>query len=194
MRSAEFDRQTVLRAAMNAFTQKGFNKTSMQDLKVATGLHPGSIYCAFENKKGLMLAAIEQYNIDASNDFDMFFAEQSSALKGIKAYLENVVDQCLSCDPEKDCLLLKSINELAQQDEDIKSLVKSQLIRWQGGFAKVIKQGQDAGEIIVNRSAECIARTLVMNIYGLRTYGQTEPEEADLNALAQQIVEDITKK
>ncbi len=52
MRSAEFDREHVLRSAMAAFIAKGYSKTSMQDLKKATGLHPGSIYCAFDNKRG----------------------------------------------------------------------------------------------------------------------------------------------
>ena len=43
MRNAEFNKETVLRAAMVAFMAKGYAKTSMQDLKAATGLHPGSI-------------------------------------------------------------------------------------------------------------------------------------------------------
>lgn len=55
MRSAEFDREEVLRSAMEVFISKGYAKTSMQDLKSATGLHPGSIYCAFTNKRGLLL-------------------------------------------------------------------------------------------------------------------------------------------
>ncbi len=41
MRNAEFDREKVLRSAMNAFMAKGYSKTSMQDLTRATGLHPG---------------------------------------------------------------------------------------------------------------------------------------------------------
>ncbi|MGL4517633.1 MAG: TetR/AcrR family transcriptional regulator, partial [Shewanella sp.] len=64
MRNAEFDREQVLRAAMEAFMRKGYSKTSMQDLTQATGLHPGSLYCAFSNKRGLLIAAIEQYQSD----------------------------------------------------------------------------------------------------------------------------------
>ncbi|WP_462160581.1 TetR/AcrR family transcriptional regulator [Pseudoalteromonas maricaloris] len=59
MRTAEFDRETVLRNAMQAFMTYGYNKTSMPKLTEVTGLHPGSIYCAFKNKKGLLLAAID---------------------------------------------------------------------------------------------------------------------------------------
>ena len=32
MRSAEFDKEQVLRSAIAAFVSKGYNKTSMQDL------------------------------------------------------------------------------------------------------------------------------------------------------------------
>ena len=44
MRIAEFDRDEVLRNAMEAFRAKGYAKTTMQELVAATGLHPGSIY------------------------------------------------------------------------------------------------------------------------------------------------------
>ena len=84
MRSAEFDKVAVLRAAMQAFLNKGYTKTSMQDLKQATGLHPGSIYCAFENKRGLLLAAISQYNQDRSDEFCAFFINSDSSKQGLE--------------------------------------------------------------------------------------------------------------
>ncbi len=39
MRTAEFDRETVLRNAMQAFMTYGYNKTSMPKLTEVTGLH-----------------------------------------------------------------------------------------------------------------------------------------------------------
>jgi AcrR family transcriptional regulator len=61
MRSAEYDRDAVLRNAMEAFRAKGYAKTTMQELVAATGLHPGSLYAAFGNKRGLLLAAVDHY-------------------------------------------------------------------------------------------------------------------------------------
>ena len=57
MRSAEYDRDAVLRNAMEAFRAKGYAKTTMQELVAATGLHPGSLYAAFGNTRGLLRAA-----------------------------------------------------------------------------------------------------------------------------------------
>lgn len=192
MRSAEFDRETVLRSAMNAFMHKGYNKTSMQDLKAATGLHPGSIYCAFENKKGLLLAAIGQYNQDSTVFFNAFFEKAPSPLAGLNAYLNHIVEQCLSCEPEASCLLQKALNELAEQDSDVQTLVTEQLHRWQAGLEAIIEKGILAGEIIGLRDAKCRARSLVMSIYGLRTYGYTHPEPDELKALAKQVINDIS--
>ena len=192
MRSAEFDRETVLRSAMNAFMHKGYNKTSMQDLKAATGLHPGSIYCAFENKKGLLLAAIGQYNQDSTAFFNAFFEKAPSPLAGLSAYLNHIVEQCLSCEPEASCLLQKALNELAEQDSDVQTLVTEQLHRWQAGLEAIIEKGILAGEIVGLRDAKCRARSLVMSIYGLRTYGYTHPEPGELKALAKQVINDIS--
>ncbi|WP_462168901.1 TetR/AcrR family transcriptional regulator [Pseudoalteromonas lipolytica] len=61
MRTAEFDNDYVLRQAMLAFMEFGYAKTSMQKLTHVTGLHPGSLYGAFGNKKAIFLRAIEQY-------------------------------------------------------------------------------------------------------------------------------------
>ena len=61
MRSAEFDRDAVLVQAMETFRAHGYSKTTMQQLVAATGLHPGSIYGAFGNKRGLLLAAVDHY-------------------------------------------------------------------------------------------------------------------------------------
>lgn len=193
MRSAEFDREFVLRAAMNAFMEKGYAKTSMQDLKKATGLHPGSIYCAFENKKGVLLAAIEQYNDDANKKFSDFFAGFDSPFKALEFYLNDIVNQCLSCEPKAACLLQKALNELAEQDKEVQALVSGQLKHWQAGLASIIEKAQICGEISKTRSSQCRARSLVMSIYGLRTYAYTHPHPDELKALAKQIMSDITR-
>ncbi len=108
MRVAEFDREQVLRSAMDEFMSKGFNKTSMQDLKRVTGLHPGSIYCAFENKRDLLIAALEQYTKQRVSEFNAIFAAHPTILAGLEQYMAMVVDEC-ERDEIKDCLLQKAL-------------------------------------------------------------------------------------
>ncbi len=193
MRSAEFDKEKVLRAAIKAFVCKGYNKTSMQDLKKATGLHPGSIYCAFENKQGLLLAALEQYNKDRAEEFRHYFIGNKRVLTGVKKYLDNTVNQCTLNGSEKTCLSQKALSELSEQAPEVEALITKNIESWQKSFEQVFEQAQVEGEVDSSRSPTQRAQSLVMGIYGLRTYAHTQPSEDILRALAQQLFEDVCR-
>lgn len=188
MRTAEFDRQQVLRAAMDAFISKGYSKTSMQDLKLATGLHPGSIYCAFENKRGLLLAALEQYRNDRSAQFDAFFAGQAQVFDGIVAYLDSVVAECEQ-DEIRDCLLQKALSELSHQDTEVEALIGSMLTDWQQAFCTRLQLAQQQGAIPAAKDCAALSRFLVMGIYGIRTYAHTKPAKGVLAQLGHQLLD-----
>ncbi|MCW8329154.1 TetR/AcrR family transcriptional regulator [Photobacterium sp. SDRW27] len=191
MRNAEFDKEKVLRSAMIAFMHKGYGKTSMQDLTKATGLHPGSIYCAFGNKRGLLLAALEQYRQDRGVEFERFFSDSQPVLVQLKNYLNDIVQQCLSCDASQSCLLTKALNEMAEQDEEIQEIISANLANWQQALTDKFEQAKSSGELLTQRDSDHLARYFVMGIYGLRTFAHTHPKEDVLQQLADQLYQDV---
>jgi len=193
MRIAEFDREKVLRSAMTSFMNKGYGKTSMQDLKKATGLHPGSIYCAFENKRGLLLAALEQYHQDRNAEFTGIFSGQSPVLAELKCYLDHIVLECQSCDASRACLLTKALNEVAEQDEEVHGIITRHLANWQQAITSVLQKAIDQNEIISDRNADERAHYLMMGIYGLRTFAHTHPEGNTIKQLAEQLFQDVCR-
>jgi AcrR family transcriptional regulator len=193
MRNAEFDKEKVLRSAMNAFLQKGYTKTSMQDLKGATGLHPGSIYCAFENKRGLLIAALEQYRLDRKTEFEQFFASAQSTVQSLKSYLDNVVAECISCDNGQACLLTKALNEVAEQDEDIQQIISGNLSMLQQALAEKFEQAKVEKSIDSDKDSAHLARYFLMGVYGLRTFAQTHPDSKELIQLADQLYQDVCR-
>lgn len=193
MRNAEFDKEKVLRSAMNAFMTKGYAKTSMLDLKKATGLHPGSIYCAFENKRGLLLASLEQYRLDRKTEFEKLFATQSNTIDGIKLYLDNVISECISCDNTQSCLMTKALNEIAEQDTEIQHIISDNLSLLQQSLAEKFDLAKKENSISKNKDSEHLARYFLMGVYGLRTFAQTHPTPAVLEQLAEQLYTDIIR-
>ncbi|WNC72481.1 TetR/AcrR family transcriptional regulator [Thalassotalea psychrophila] len=191
MRNAEFDKEKVLRSAMNAFMHKGYTKTSMQDLKTATGLHPGSIYCAFENKRGLLLAALEQYRLDRKAEFEQFFSGTQPTLINLKAYLDNVVAECVSCDSSQACLLTKALNEIAEQDDEIQQIISDNLSMLQQALAEKFEQAISEKNLSSDKDSDHLARYFLMGIYGLRTFAHTHPEAKVLEQLAEKLFHDI---
>ena len=193
MRNAEFDKEFVLRAAMIAFMDKGYAKTSMQDLKLATGLHPGSIYCAFENKRGLLLAALGQYRADRAKEFQHFFSATGSKLVQLQAYLDHIVQECISCEAAQACLLTKALNELAEQDDEVQAILIENLADWQVSIESIFAVAIENKELISKRSAKQLSRFFIMGIYGLRTYAQTHPESEVMHELAAQLFADLSR-
>ncbi|WP_448547035.1 TetR/AcrR family transcriptional regulator [Thalassotalea fusca] len=193
MRNAEFNRETVLRSAMTAFLAKGYTKTSMQDLKQATGLHPGSIYCAFENKRGLLLAALGQYKADRNAEFSRVFTGDGSKLQQVEQYINHVVEECLTCDSARDCLLAKALNEVAEQDDEIQTFISDNLIDWENAIAGQLQLAIDAGELNGEKNAQHLAQYLVMGIYGLRTFAHTHPKPEVLHRLGNKLFVDICR-
>lgn len=175
---------------MTAFMAKGYAKTSMQDLTKATGLHPGSIYCAFSNKRGLLLAALGQYRHDRSVEFDGFFQADAPIVSQLKSYLDHIVLECLSCDAARACLLTKALNELAEQDDEIRAIINQHLANWLDALTDKFQQAIDAGEIPAHRSSRDLAHYFVMGIYGLRTFAHTHPQAQVLQSLADKLHHD----
>ena len=60
-RRRSFDEHAVVVAAATAFTDLGYEATSVDDLLLATGLQRGSLYQAFGSKRGLFLAALQAH-------------------------------------------------------------------------------------------------------------------------------------
>ena len=193
MRTAEFDKEEVLRSAMKAFLNKGYANTSMQDLKKATGLHPGSIYCAFENKRGLLLEALEQYRLDRATEFEAFFSAAQPTMDNVKSYLDNVVTECISCDNTQACLMTKALNEIAEQDSEIQQIISDNLSMLQQALTEKFEQGKKEKSIEVEKDSEHLARYFLMGIYGLRTFAQTHPEPKVLKQLAEQLYQDVLR-
>lgn len=188
MRNAEFDREYVLSSAMNEFIAKGYNKTSMQDLKRVTGLHPGSIYCAFDNKRGLLLAALDHYATTKSQAFEEFFDNSKQILSGIERYLLDIIDS-KECDNNGNgCLLQKSLSELDQQDEEVEQIIRNMLAQWKGNIQSKLELAKANNEIDSGTDCELLSDFLVMNIYGLRSMASTKPSEARLIELVNQIM------
>ncbi|MBB1269196.1 TetR/AcrR family transcriptional regulator [Shewanella sp. SR44-3] len=193
MRNAEFDRKAVLCAAMSVFTAKGYAKTSMQDLTKATGLHPGSIYCAFENKKGLLLAAIGQYQDERNQQFIDIFNNNHSSLANLSDYLNEILNECLSDDMTKACLLTKTLNEVGTQDDDIKTLINKNLTAWQAALISVFDSAKQSNEINSQATSQELAQYLMMGIYGLRTFAHTQQDPEQLARLAKKLLADVSR-
>lgn len=171
MRSAEYDRDAVLRNAMEAFRAKGYAKTTMQELVAATGLHPGSLYAAFGNKRGLLLAAVDHY-VAEKGALRRRCLAQPSSLAGLHAFLEQVVDDAL----QGSCLLTRTLMELAEQDEELHLRFKAIYGELEQDLAGQLALAKAQGELAKEGDIPTLTAFLQVHIQGLVTFAQCHPD------------------
>lgn len=183
MRSAEFNRETVLQSAMEAFRSKGYAKTTMQDLVAATGLHPGSLYAAFGNKRGLLLAAVDHY-IESKRACRRARFAQGEPLAAIEGFLRQVVSDTLDgC-----CLITRTLVELAEQDEELRLRLKASYGELEEDLAVVLEQAREKGELAADVATPTLTAFLLVSIQGLVTVGQCRPEPELLGDVVSQVM------
>ena len=61
-RPREFDIDQALDRAMGVFWEKGYEGASLQDLLEAMKIARGSLYKAFDDKRGIYLASLDRYD------------------------------------------------------------------------------------------------------------------------------------
>lgn len=189
MRTAEFDRTYVLRQAMQTFMQFGYSKTSMQKLTESTGLHPGSIYCAFKNKQGLLLAAIEQYQADKLMEMKAHFDLYDSIKEGLFTFILGLIGDCNNNESSKVCLLTKTLTELEGQNPEVSQILSSNLCQFEHSIRLLLEQAQTNGELPNQANSAAKAQFLVVGIHGLRTYAFTNSDPACLVKLTKQLID-----
>ena len=137
-RPGEFDEHQVIESLMKVFWEKGYEAASMLDLVAATGLHKGSLYGAFGDKRSLYLAALHHYDrtrIQAG--IDRLKGAGSSAQK-IAQLFDSVIESIDTGVFAGGCLLCNASLEMAAIDKRVGSEVKSTITRLQSALIAVL--------------------------------------------------------
>jgi AcrR family transcriptional regulator len=91
MRTKEFDPDLVLGRALDAFWERGYEKTSMQDLVDRMGIGRRSLYDTFGDKHSLFLRALRRYADERTAEQLDLIERATDAREGLRALLESSV-------------------------------------------------------------------------------------------------------
>ncbi|TXF98053.1 TetR/AcrR family transcriptional regulator [Massilia arenae] len=181
-RPREFELDVAARDAMNVFWHRGYEGASLPDLIEGTGLSRGSLYKAFGDKKGLLLAALDLYmdkGLQATADL---LSGQGSARDAIRASLMRLADLSSGEAGRRGCLIVAMATEVGTHDPDIAERTGRMFRRLQQLYGQAIARGQASGEI-ARRDPQVLAHFLVCQIQGMRVLGKTGVGKADMTAL-----------
>lgn len=177
-----FSREAVLEKAMAVFWEKGYEATSMQDLVVAMGIHRGSLYSTFQDKRHLFLAAIAHYRDTVMAAAIAPLQPPEAARAAVEAHFRHLAAQ--SADGSRGCLMTNAIVELAARDRAVADCLQTGWQRLEDAFYRALSRAQDRGELAADKDLRALARYLITCLQGLRVAGKMQPPAATLEETA----------
>lgn len=177
-RTKDFDECEVLQKAVCLFWNKGYNGTSIQELVDGLGISRSSLYDTFGDKHQLYLRALETYQQGYGHQMCTLIRESPSAKAAIRSLLEMVVNDLLGDQQRKGCFTVNAGIELGAHDTDVNNLICQNERQLEEAFLKVIRQGQESGELDKAKEPQALARFLGNTVKGLQVSVKSTTEKA----------------
>lgn len=184
-RAALHNRQDSLERALQLFWRKGYHATSLKDLEQALDMRPGSIYATFGSKGELFQEALERYARAGLIELERTLNTYKSPLAGLAAYLRQFGGLCDQALPSRACMLVKSLLELGEREQDAWHKAEELLAGMEKCFIDRFTVAQQAGELDTRLSPVRLGRRLQAEVMGLRTFSQRDVGSEAVHALAE---------
>ncbi|NER84848.1 MAG: TetR/AcrR family transcriptional regulator [Leptolyngbya sp. SIO1D8] len=184
-RPKAFDREAVLSKAMEVFWEKGYEATSMQDLVDAMGIHRGSLYDTFQDKRHLFLEAIAHYNTTVTKVAIAHLQAPGASRSAIEKHLMVFAEEAATDPHRRGCLMTNSIVELAIHDPEVATSLRRSLRTVEDAFCRALGRAQDKGEIAPDKDIHALAQYLTSSLQGLRVMSKVNPDREALVQVAQ---------
>ena len=152
---------------MKLFWSRGYAATSLPDLLETMGIARSSFYASFGTKRELFMECLELFGDRtlAMVDRDV----KNLPLTGLpRAFFEATLLDVSQRKAQQGCMMVNTVLELADVDEELNELAAKKLNAIESSFARAFKHAQQNGELNTSRSpAELASLVMVIN-FGLR--------------------------
>ncbi|MEM8709986.1 MAG: TetR/AcrR family transcriptional regulator [Planctomycetota bacterium] len=182
-RPRSFDLDAALDDALNVFWARGYEATSICDLKEAIGIETGSLYKAFGSKKELYEKALRRY-LDRGLEFQR---EHVFSSDDVWQAMAQVLDSAAVMATEGDrrgCFAINCAVDAAPHDPDVLEILKNHDRNIMRLFTERLAEGQAAGSVTKAEPAKDLARFVFATIGGLQVQGRSGVSRASLRATA----------
>lgn len=151
-------RELLLRAGLEALTEKGFSSTGIEEILSRVGVPKGSFYHYFDSKEAYGLDLIERYGMFFARKLDRHFQQAAqSPLQRIRAFVADATAGMARYDFRRGCLIGNLGQEMGALPESFRLRLKSTFEDWQARFARCLTEAQQLGELAADADTAQLA-------------------------------------
>lgn len=193
-RPRNYEPETALRQAAEAFWKTGYSGTSLDDISTATGMNRPSLRAAFGDKRDIYVKALAAY-------WERKFAAMRDALDGdgpLDEALMRVYDTALSIyfsgDPQaRGCFVVGTAITEASNDSQIQQIVATGFRALDADLEARIKVARDAGDLDRDADVKALALLATATMHTLAIRARAGSSRGDLRKLASKAVRTICR-
>ena len=165
-RPKEFDRDEALEKALDAFWEKGYESTSIQNLVDRMGIGRASLYDTFGNKHQVFSEALDRYTGRLEAEVIAPLRKPGSPRRILTDFFSGLVNvHC--CPDHPSCLVAKSALITCREDKETDARVVGFIVRLEDTFHEILTRARDGGEIDRKKNLRALARFLTNSMMGL---------------------------
>lgn len=146
MRYKEFNTNRVLEKCINLFWNKGFGACSIKHIVQATGVNRFSLYNEFNNKEGILYAAIELYQNRYSKKVLTSPIREETLQEVLLVFFKNFLIDTEAHPPG--CFTIHIATELADHDDKIKNILDNYMAELESNFKDILQNYQYTNSLI----------------------------------------------
>lgn len=183
-------REQILQAALACFANKGYHKTTMDDIVAESGLSKGSLYWHFKSKHDLFISLIDWFMVGVREDMAHAWGEDMTSGAKIRAVVMAVVDNSAEMIP----FFKITLDFWAQtpEDEDLRQRFDSMLDEFQTQLGLIIEAGIASGEFRPIKARQ-LALALLAMIDSLVLYTTLLGDKIDISGSVETMLEILLK-
>ncbi len=183
-RHKDFDESNALTKAKHTFWERGYEGTSIQALEDALELKRTSIYNAFGNKRALFDKALEHYIGNELSQFLEAIDEAPTIRQVIQRAIEEAITLHFSPSHPGGCLIVLSLLEGYQHNDNTRSTLDDALSSLQTGLVRRFKKSVSEGELPPHTDFQTKADEVVALIVGVIVMAKANISKKRLQKLA----------
>jgi AcrR family transcriptional regulator len=154
-------RWALLEAAVDEFSEKGYDEATLADIAERAGVTTGAVYNHFDGKLDLLVAAIGEPRVT------QFWQEVTAAARLPWEQTVEVLARGLAQRPDPNALLLLDAIVLARRDAAVAARFREGIAVYGDAMRKAAEQGTAAGVIEPAMAADDLVRLLQAIGFGL---------------------------
>ena len=190
-RTVEFNECEIIDKAMNVFWEKGYQATSMQDLVDAMQINRSSIYNTIGDKHQLFMKCISSYFDNAMLEIKEKVAKETSAKQALINIITDKASWIVDC--EKGCLGIKTVFEIAPEDNEVRKLMSQNNEIFLQFLAEVVQKAIDDKELDGSEDAMLMAEYIMTSFTGWKQSYILDRNPLRIKKMSEYLIKQITR-